>query len=177
MDVLIVLSPFYLESCIWSDAISRWIRQRNSECASNFMQMLGKSTMDILAIIRQAFGEESLSRIRKAQTYRDRKKGGRWRVEWSACSSFSLTSKGFFSQGIRTGRPNSQLRILLWSFTVIAWKCANTSPRNLKTKELAVTSRQRTASHFVFHQGMFDQKEHDCLPPPSLLVSTTPIEG
>jgi hypothetical protein len=33
---------FYLELCIWPDAISRWMQQRNSECASNFVQILDK---------------------------------------------------------------------------------------------------------------------------------------
>jgi hypothetical protein len=32
MDVLI-FTTFYLESCVWPDAISRWIRQRNSDDA------------------------------------------------------------------------------------------------------------------------------------------------
>jgi hypothetical protein len=32
------------------------------------------------------------------------------------------------SQRIRSGRPNSQSRILLWHCTATAWKCAKTSP-------------------------------------------------
>jgi hypothetical protein len=33
-------ASFYLESCIWPDSISRWIRQRNSDYASNFVQIM-----------------------------------------------------------------------------------------------------------------------------------------
>jgi hypothetical protein len=46
----------------------------------------------------------------------------------------------------------------------------------LSIKELAVVSRQRTVSHFLFSPAKFDQKQHDCrLHPPYFSVS--PIEG
>jgi hypothetical protein len=31
-------------------------------------------------------------------------------------------------------------------------------------------------SHSPFHQGIFDQKQHDCHPPPTPLFSVSPIE-
>jgi hypothetical protein len=58
--------------------------------------------------------------------------------------------KGYYSQRVLPGRPNSQFRILLWRITATAKKCAKTSPWTLVTKELAVASRQRTALHFLF---------------------------
>jgi hypothetical protein len=62
-----------------------------------------------------------------------------------------LWQQGDCSQKIRPGRLNSQFLILLWHFMVTAWKCAKTSPRILATKELAVASQQRIASHLLFH--------------------------
>jgi hypothetical protein len=47
---------FFIWSRIWSDAISRWMRQGNS---ISFCANLGKSAKDTLAMIIQAFGEES----------------------------------------------------------------------------------------------------------------------
>jgi hypothetical protein len=41
-----------------------------------------------------------------------------------------------------------------------------TSLGTLATKGLAVTSRQRTISTLLFHQGISDQKQRDCHPHP-----------
>jgi hypothetical protein len=60
VDVLVFTSSC-LESYIWPDTISQWIRQSNS---FKFWENLGKSVMENQAMIRQAFGEESMSRTR-----------------------------------------------------------------------------------------------------------------
>jgi hypothetical protein len=76
-----------------------------------------------------------------------------------------LWHQGDCSKRICPSKLNSHFRILPWCFMVTAWKCVKTWPRNLTTKELAVISQQHTISHFIFHQGIFYQKQHDCLAP------------
>jgi hypothetical protein len=73
-----------------------------------------------------------------------------------------LSYQGDYSQTIRAGRPNSQSACYSNVLTAIVWKCAKTSPRTLATQELAVASRQRTVSHFLFHQGIFYPNQYDC---------------
>jgi hypothetical protein len=46
----------------------------------------------------------------------------------------------------------------------------------LATKELAVASQEHTISQLIFHKGIFDQKQHDCHPPSTLLFSVSLIE-
>jgi hypothetical protein len=52
----------FLHSFIWSDLIWRWIQQR---CKSR-----KQSATETLAMIRQAFGEDIMSRTQKVQTSR-----------------------------------------------------------------------------------------------------------
>jgi hypothetical protein len=63
---------FYFELCVWPGVISGWIRQRNS---IKFYSNFGESATETLAVIRQEFGEEGVSRTLKVQTHRDR---NRW---------------------------------------------------------------------------------------------------
>jgi hypothetical protein len=93
---------WFLRNFIWrrvSFTISQWIRQ---QVCIRFCANLEKSAMETLAMIRQAFGEESMSCTRKVQTYRDRE--GRDRRKSKAKSMLII----FWHQGIRSGRPNSQ---------------------------------------------------------------------
>jgi hypothetical protein len=80
----------FLRPFIWSRAISQCIRQRNSDCASDFVKISEKSAAEILAMIRQAFGEESMSST--------------WMFEWHAQFRASRTS---IEDDQHKGRPIS----------------------------------------------------------------------
>jgi hypothetical protein len=69
------------------------------------------------------------------------------------------------------------LHILLRRFTSIECKCAKPPPRTLATKVLSVVSRQLTVSHFHFHQGIFDQKQHDYGPHPQCFSLEIKLTG
>jgi hypothetical protein len=56
-----LFTSFYLESCIWPDAISQSIRHRNSiKLCANF----GRGATETLEMIRQSLGEEGMSSTR-----------------------------------------------------------------------------------------------------------------
>jgi hypothetical protein len=105
----IEFTSFYLESYIWPDAISGFIRQRNS---ITFCASLGKSAKQKLAMIKQAFGEESVSRTREVQAHRGRKDGADEEQSLEHDHHF-LSNKTDCQQRIRPDRPNSQFSILL----------------------------------------------------------------
>jgi hypothetical protein len=107
-------------------------------------------------MIRQAFGAESMSRTRKVQTHRDRKRRvGRWRAKSRACSSFSS-----ISQRIRPGRPNSQFHTLLR----LRENVRRLRPELWRKKKLAIVSGQRTISLFLFNSEFFTKNNMTVVP-------------
>jgi hypothetical protein len=148
-------------------ATSRWSRQRNSIklCAN-----LGKSAMETPAMIRQAFREESMRRTRKVQTHRDRKRRDRWRAKSRACSSFSFISR----RSVTNGTSVPQTAVMFHGDCMKL--CEHFAPNFENSRELAVAPRQRTVSHFPFHQEIFDRNQHGCRPPPSLHYSVSRLK-
>jgi hypothetical protein len=126
-----IFMSFHLEQCIWHK-ISRWIWQRNciKLCAD-----LGKTVTETLAMIGQAFGEESMRRTRKVQTHRDRNGGDRLMLIWHRgdCSQFVLAGQTVTS-----------------AYSATEWKCAKTLPRYLATNELAVPSWYFTPQNYDY---------------------------
>jgi hypothetical protein len=110
MQPIFYVLLFGVMSCMWPDVVSLWIRQRNS---IKFCANLGKIEMETPAVIRQAFGEESLSRTWKVQNSPKPKKGEKGEVQSQEHAHHFLWHRGDYSQRIRPGRPNSQFCILL----------------------------------------------------------------
>jgi hypothetical protein len=93
VEVLIFM-PVYLESCTWPDVILRWIRQRNSiKCCAYPEQV----RLETLAMIRQAFGEESMSRNGKYKLTDTENSETREQQSQEHAHHFSLTSRGLFT--------------------------------------------------------------------------------
>jgi hypothetical protein len=140
---------FYLEQRIWLDAISLRVRQRNS---IKFCENFGKRSKETLSMIRQAFGEESMSRARKVQTRRDLKGEVRSKVK-----SMLIIIVDTKNTSWRTTQPIPHATVMFCGDCITMWEDFFQS---FGTKELAVASRQHTVSHFLFYQGIFFTKNN-----------------
>jgi hypothetical protein len=87
-----------------------------------------------------------MSRTRRVQTHRDRKRWGKWR----ACLSLFFDIKVIVRKEFVLAGQTANTAYYYDLFMATAWKYAKTSPRPLATKELALSSRHRTISHFLF---------------------------
>jgi hypothetical protein len=120
--------------------VSRLVWQRSS---IKFCANLEKSGTEALAVIRQAFGGESMSSTWKGQ--------------------LTEIKKG------KTGEEQNQSMLIIFidikrPFTKnSSWQAKQSVPhiQTLATRELAIASEQHTVSRFLFHQTIFDQKQHD----------------
>jgi hypothetical protein len=117
-------------------------------------------------MIRQAFREESKSLTRKVQIHRYRKRRYMWRAKSRACSSFSLTWRGLFTNNsvwqAKESIPHTTVNFCGDCFKM----CQDFSPNfGDKTTFCCIT----TTHHLTlpFHQGIFYQNRMTVVPHPS----------
>jgi hypothetical protein len=146
-----IFMSFYLESCILPDAISQWIRQRNSENATFLYRDITGDGSWIYSYDLET--EQRSSQWKSPNSPRPKKaRQVKSKVKSMLKIFFGIKStvhKEFVLKG------KSRFRILLWHVMATVWKCAKTSPQTLATKQLAVASRQCTISHFFFSPENF----------------------
>jgi hypothetical protein len=169
------LTSFYIESCIRSVEFSRRIRQTNR---IHFCANLGNSATDTLAMLRQVFEEDIMRRTWKVKTHRDRKRRDRWRAKSRACSSFYLTSRWLFIRNTSWQAKQSIPHTTVTSYGDCVNICeifAPPPPLNFGDKSTGCCIT--TKHHLTFiTRDFFDQQQHDCRPPLTLLFSVSPIE-
>jgi hypothetical protein len=108
----------------------------------------------------------------KVQTHRDRKRRDRWRAKSRACSSFFLTLRGLFTKNSTWQAKQSILHTTVMFYGDCMKMCEDFTP-NFSDKRTGCCIT--TTHHFLFHKGIFDQKQHDCHPPPTLLAWLGPL--
>jgi hypothetical protein len=155
-----------LYGCLFWRRVSDLVLFRNgsdSECPS-FCANLGKSATETLAITRQAFREEG-----KSSTLV-------FKVKSKAKSMLiPLTSRVLFTKNSSWQAKQSIPHTTLTFYGDCGKMCEHFAP-NFDVKEMAVESQQRSVPHFLFYQKIFDLKQHDCRPPPTLLDSIFPTD-
>jgi hypothetical protein len=154
---------------IWPDAISQYIRQRDSiKCYKN----IGKSAKDTLAMVRQ----DNVSRTRMfewhVQTHRNRIKWDRWRASEEHTQN-CVRDQEHCSQKILPGRPNSQFRTLLLRLMATAWKCVKTSPQ-LWRQENRLLHHDNAQSHTFVSTKKFFTKNNRLSSPTHLTFLCLP---
>jgi hypothetical protein len=117
---------------------------------------------------RQAFGEECMRHTLvfewHARIRADRKRWDSWRAKSRTRSSFFFTSRGLFIKNSSWWAKQSIPHTTVTFYGNCMKMCEDVAP----TLAMAAASRQYTVSHSLFHQRIFDQKQHDCWPPPDL---------
>jgi hypothetical protein len=160
MDVLIFMS-FYLESCVWPDAIcdscrSKELRQIASDYATSLPMVITGDESWIYG-----YPEIAESKLTEA------KKGDRRRGKSRACSSV-LSHQGDCWQRIRPGRPNSQLCILMWLFL---WWLRRLRPKIWWQKKSWLLPHDNA----LFHTSFFTRDFFFFLPKTNMTIFPHPL--
>jgi hypothetical protein len=109
-------TSFYLELCIWPHLISQWTRQRNS---IKFCANLGKVWQRPWHWLER----NKAQAVHRKSKLTETEKGETGEEQSQEHDNHFLLHQWECSQRSFPGRPNSQFRILLWHFTVTAWRC------------------------------------------------------
>jgi hypothetical protein len=149
---MMIFYVFYLESCIWPDAILWWIRLW---ICTIFSIYLRKREMGILAMIRQVFGKECMSHTgvwmeRSKLTKNEKGETSGEQSQEHAYHFLWHEADWLFTKSL----PNSQILRTTVTFMAIAWKHAKTLIHTLLTEELPVLSLQYT----IFFTRQFSAK-------------------
>jgi hypothetical protein len=105
--------------------LMRFSDASDSEFSSHFEKNTWKIATEILAMIRQAFGEESMSRTGKVQTHRNpKRREGEEQSQERAWTSFSLTSKELSTNNSswEAKQPIPQTTVTFYSGCLKMWE-------------------------------------------------------
>jgi hypothetical protein len=176
VDVLMCCS-FCLYSCVWPFEILQWIPQwERIKCCGD----LGKGVTDTLAMIRQAFGEESTSLMRVFE-WRSRnsprpKKARQMKSKFKSMLVIFFNSKGTTVDkelvlAGQTVNSASCCNVLWWVHENVWWL-----RHKLWWQEKWLLHHDNTPSHIFFSTRDFSyQKQHDCRPSLTLLAWLCPL--
>jgi hypothetical protein len=173
-----IFTSFYLERCIWPDAIS-WQRVNVWGASSDPLRRCNLLVQSYLSwrdldLMIWSWDKATVLPVEKSK-FTETKEGDADEEQIQEHTHHFLWLQGDRSKLIRPGGPKSEFRVLLWRFTATVWKRAKILSRTLATKELAVASRQCTVSDSQFHQGIFYQKQYYSRTPATLLTWFVPM--
>jgi hypothetical protein len=170
-EVLIFFfTSLHLDSCIWLDAISGWIRRR---VCIKFCVNLRRSATKTLTMIRQAFGEEIMCRKRMIEWHSLFRADRKWRDPWKsksrACLIFFFISRGSFTKIQSWQAKQSVLHTTVTFFTAAAWNVRSLRPEIWRQMDRLLHHDNAPSHTSFFTREFFTTKNMTVVPPPTLL--------